>query len=106
MASEIDDNFGIRRKLDHITRRVAKGSFPYPAHEESMEDELAASRRPKKRALWLTPAKLVSITEAIATPKKDDPDGDPAALGSGSTGQLALKVTLSKIRWTNGWAVT
>ena len=27
-------------------------------------------------------------------------------LDTGSTGQLALKVTLSKIRWAKGWAVS
>ncbi len=29
-----------------------------------------------------------------------------AGLDTGSTGQPALKVTLSKIRWAKGWVVT
>jgi hypothetical protein len=37
-----------------MTRRVAKGSFAYPARKERMDDGFDAARRPIECALWLT----------------------------------------------------
>jgi hypothetical protein len=67
LTSEIDDNFQIRLKLDHMTPAHWQCS---PPHTDAQgNDEMSALCGSRGRA-WTRPAMLTSITEPIAMPEK------------------------------------